>query len=33
MKNWSKAPGGTSSHPREEHLAPLFVIMGTGKGK
>ncbi|MDP1918418.1 MAG: class III extradiol ring-cleavage dioxygenase [Myxococcales bacterium] len=26
---WSKAPGGRASHPREEHLVPLMVIAGA----
>lgn len=27
---WQSAPGGRFSHPREEHLAPLFVVAGAG---
>jgi aromatic ring-opening dioxygenase catalytic subunit (LigB family) len=26
---WDKAPGGRSSHPREEHLLPLMVVAGA----
>ncbi|MED5373713.1 MAG: class III extradiol ring-cleavage dioxygenase [Myxococcota bacterium] len=29
LKNWANAPGGRSSHPREEHLLPLMVIAGA----
>lgn len=27
--NWASAPGARFSHPREEHLVPLFVIAGA----
>lgn len=33
--NWKKAPKALDSHPRSEHLAPLFTVAGaagTGKG-
>jgi len=26
---WSEAPGGRASHPREEHLLPLYVVAGA----
>ena len=29
LARWSAAPGGRSSHPREEHLLPLMVIAGA----
>ena len=28
--DWENAPYGRFSHPREEHLAPLFVVAGAG---
>ena len=30
LVSWHKAPGGRLSHPREEHLIPLFVVAGAG---
>jgi aromatic ring-opening dioxygenase catalytic subunit (LigB family) len=27
--NWNKAPKARESHPRSEHLVPLFVVAGT----
>eukprot|EP00730_Choanoeca_flexa_P002191 TRINITY_DN10946_c0_g1_i1.p1 TRINITY_DN10946_c0_g1~~TRINITY_DN10946_c0_g1_i1.p1 ORF type:complete len:335 (+),score=41.79 TRINITY_DN10946_c0_g1_i1:101-1006(+) len=27
--SWRSAPGGELAHPREEHLVPFFVAMGT----
>lgn len=30
LKRWNKAPGGSYSHPREEHLMPLLVCAGAG---
>jgi aromatic ring-opening dioxygenase catalytic subunit (LigB family) len=30
LANWSTAPGGRASHPREEHLLPLMVASGAG---
>ncbi|MBJ7437786.1 MAG: dioxygenase [Sphingopyxis sp.] len=30
LGNWAKAPGAVASHPRAEHLAPLFVAAGAG---
>ncbi|KAL3914569.1 MAG: hypothetical protein SGILL_006052 [Bacillariaceae sp.] len=26
LQNWEKAPGARTSHPREEHLLPLFMV-------
>lgn len=26
---WAAAPGGRASHPREEHLLPLYVVAGA----
>lgn len=30
LANWDKAPGGRISHPREEHLLPLFMVAAAG---
>ncbi|GKY92037.1 hypothetical protein MPSEU_000175300 [Mayamaea pseudoterrestris] len=30
FKEWSKAPGGRLSHPKEEHLLPLLVVAAAG---
>ncbi len=30
LVDWQKAPGGLDSHPRSEHLVPLFVVAGAG---
>jgi aromatic ring-opening dioxygenase catalytic subunit (LigB family) len=30
LAQWSRAPGGRASHPREEHLIPLMVASGAG---
>jgi aromatic ring-opening dioxygenase catalytic subunit (LigB family) len=30
LAQWSSAPGGRASHPREEHLIPLMVASGAG---
>jgi aromatic ring-opening dioxygenase catalytic subunit (LigB family) len=30
LKGWRNAPSATFAHPREEHLAPLFVAAGAG---
>ena len=30
---WSEAPGARHSHPREEHLAPLFLVAGSAAGE
>jgi aromatic ring-opening dioxygenase catalytic subunit (LigB family) len=32
LTHWAEAPGGRSSHPREEHLIPLMVAAGAGDG-
>jgi aromatic ring-opening dioxygenase catalytic subunit (LigB family) len=29
LVDWARAPSGRESHPREEHLAPLFVVAGA----
>jgi len=30
LAQWSSAPGGRASHPREEHLLPLMIASGAG---
>lgn len=30
LAQWSSAPGGRASHPREEHLMPLMIASGAG---
>lgn len=30
LAQWSGAPGGRASHPREEHLLPMMVASGAG---
>lgn len=30
LATWDKAPGGRISHPREEHLLPLFMVAAAG---
>jgi len=30
LAQWTEAPGGLASHPRSEHLVPLFVAAGAG---
>lgn len=30
---WRKAPEAAFAHPREEHLIPLHVVMGAGRGE
>jgi aromatic ring-opening dioxygenase catalytic subunit (LigB family) len=30
LADWSRAPSGRRSHPREEHLLPLMVASGAG---
>lgn len=29
LTRWDEAPGGRASHPREEHLAPVFLVAGA----
>ena len=29
LRNWTAAPSARAIHPREEHLAPLFVVAGA----
>ena len=33
LRRWSEAPLARQAHPREEHLAPLFVAAGAAKGE
>ena len=33
LAKWREAPGGASSHPREEHLIPLMVAAGAAPGE
>jgi aromatic ring-opening dioxygenase catalytic subunit (LigB family) len=33
LTNWSQAPYAREAHPREEHLAPLFVAAGAAEGE
>ncbi|HEY8572406.1 class III extradiol ring-cleavage dioxygenase [Phenylobacterium sp.] len=33
IRRWSDAPYAREAHPREEHLAPLFVAAGAGAGE
>ena len=30
LTQWTQAPGGRESHPREEHLLPLMIAAGAG---
>jgi aromatic ring-opening dioxygenase catalytic subunit (LigB family) len=30
LRDWDRAPGARISHPREEHLLPLFVVAASG---
>jgi 4,5-DOPA dioxygenase extradiol len=30
LENWEQAPGARISHPREEHLLPLFMVAAAG---
>jgi len=31
LRNWTAAPSARTIHPREEHLAPLFVAVGAAE--
>lgn len=33
LTNWKAAPGGLSAHPEPDHLLPLMVAAGAGKGE
>lgn len=33
LAGWAEAPQGRQAHPREEHLAPLFVAAGAAGGE
>ena len=33
IRHWSQAPYAREAHPREEHLAPLFVAAGAAEGE
>jgi aromatic ring-opening dioxygenase catalytic subunit (LigB family) len=33
ISRWESAPHAREAHPREEHLAPLFVAAGAGDGE
>jgi len=33
LSAWAEAPHGREAHPREEHLAPLFVAAGAAHGE
>lgn len=33
IRNWDQAPFAREAHPREEHLAPLFVAAGAAAGE
>ncbi len=33
LRHWSTAPHAHEAHPREEHLAPLFVAAGAAEGE
>jgi aromatic ring-opening dioxygenase catalytic subunit (LigB family) len=32
MRHWDRAPYAREAHPREEHLAPLFIAAGAAEG-
>jgi len=32
VRGWEQAPHARDAHPREEHLAPMFVVAGAGAG-
>jgi aromatic ring-opening dioxygenase catalytic subunit (LigB family) len=33
IRHWSQAPYAREAHPREEHLAPLFIAAGAAEGE
>ena len=33
IRDWDQAPYARDAHPREEHLAPLFVVVGAAEGE
>ena len=33
VRHWTEAPYAREAHPREEHLAPLFVAAGAAEGE
>lgn len=33
LARWAEAPNGRLAHPREEHLAPIFVVAGAAEGE
>jgi len=33
LARWAQAPNGRLAHPREEHLAPIFVAAGAADGE
>jgi aromatic ring-opening dioxygenase catalytic subunit (LigB family) len=33
IRHWDRAPYAREAHPREEHLAPLFVAAGAAEGE
>jgi len=33
IRHWDQAPYAREAHPREEHLAPLFVAAGAAEGQ
>jgi aromatic ring-opening dioxygenase catalytic subunit (LigB family) len=33
IRHWDEAPYAREAHPREEHLAPLFVVAGAAEGE
>lgn len=33
IRHWDRGPYAREAHPREEHLAPLFVVAGAAEGE
>jgi aromatic ring-opening dioxygenase catalytic subunit (LigB family) len=33
IRHWDQGPYAREAHPREEHLAPLFVAAGAAEGE